>query len=63
VRLPRARKIVIARPVINILLSTGHENAAGILRLCPSPVEPTPVSESIIVSGEKVDSKGRSHDV
>jgi hypothetical protein len=52
--LPRARKIDIARAGINVLLSTRHEIAAGILRLRPSPVEPAPVSGSIFASGRRV---------
>jgi hypothetical protein len=53
-RLPRVRKIDIARAGINFSLSTRHEIAAGILRLRPSPVEPTPVSRSIFASGRRL---------
>src|SRR5262249_54550295 len=52
--LSRLGKIAYPRVFINFLLTTRHEIAAGIQRLRPSPVEPTPVSGSIFVGQKKV---------
>ena len=39
---PRAGKNDVARAGVNVLLSTRHEIAAGILRVRPTPAERTP---------------------